>query len=112
MMTFALTLAGLVALSWIGLAFRFYGRLGSFRRPVPAGAPDTAEASPVDAVVAARNEERDVGEAVASVVAQDYPGLIVRVVDDQSTDRTGAILEALAADRSSEGRLRVLRGGE
>ncbi|MGI9050087.1 MAG: glycosyltransferase [Rubrobacteraceae bacterium] len=51
-------------------------------------------------VVAARDEERAIGEGVDSLLEQDYPGrLDVIAVDDCSTDRTGEILAALAGRR-------------
>jgi len=49
----------------------------------------------VSAIIPARNEEASIARAVESVAAQ--PGIAeVIVVNDQSTDRTGAILSALA----------------
>ncbi len=49
-------------------------------------------------VVPARDEEAVVGEALGSLLDQDYPGsLEVLVVDDRSTDRTGEIIAGLAA---------------
>jgi glycosyltransferase involved in cell wall biosynthesis len=54
----------------------------------------------VSVVVAARDEEAGVGEALESVLDQDYPGsLEVLAVDDRSTDRTGGIIASLAAQR-------------
>ncbi len=58
--------------------------------------PDT-EAPPVSVVIAARNEERNLEPALASVLAQRYGPLEVIVVDDRSTDATGAILDRMAA---------------
>ena len=48
-------------------------------------------------ISAARNEERRVGEAVRTLLAQDYPRLQIVAVDDRSEDRTGAILDEIAA---------------
>ena len=61
----------------------------------------------VAAVVPARNEEEVIGQCLASLLAQDYPGeLRVVLVDDQSEDRTGAIARAIG-----DPRLTVLDGG-
>jgi glycosyltransferase involved in cell wall biosynthesis len=51
----------------------------------------------VSIVIPARNEERNLEEALRSVLAQDYPDLEFLVVDDRSTDRTGEILDRMAA---------------
>jgi cellulose synthase/poly-beta-1,6-N-acetylglucosamine synthase-like glycosyltransferase len=61
----------------------------------------------VSVVVAARDEEAGVGEALGSVLEQDYPGsLEVVAVNDRSTDHTGGIIADLAARRPD--RLRPL----
>lgn len=70
--------------------------------------PD-AEAPPASVVIAARNEERNVEQALASVLAQRYGPLEVVVVDDRSTDATGAILDRMAAENP---RLRVVHVAE
>ncbi|HEU0076197.1 MAG TPA: glycosyltransferase family 2 protein [Longimicrobiaceae bacterium] len=66
--------------------------------------PD-AEAPPVSVVIAARDEERGIEHALASVLAQRYGPLEVVVVDDRSADATGAILDRMAA---ADSRLRVV----
>jgi len=43
----------------------------------------------VSVIMAARNEVQDVGEAVESRLADDYPDLQVLLVDDRSVDGTG-----------------------
>ena len=52
----------------------------------------------VSIVVPARNEERNIEVALRSVLAQRLPRVEVIVVDDRSTDATGAILERMAAE--------------
>ena len=39
------------------------------------------------------NAERTIGETISSILAQDYPNLVIRVVDNASTDRTRQIVE-------------------
>ena len=51
----------------------------------------------VSVLVPARNEERSIGECVASLLAQDYPDFELLVLDDSSTDRTAAIAGDLMA---------------
>lgn len=74
-------------------------RLGTY--PLPPRFPG------LSILVPARNEEGNIGPCVQSLLAQKYPDFEVLVLDDESTDRTGEILEALAA---RDNRLRVLRG--
>lgn len=60
----------------------------------PLDAPDPPR---VSIIIPALNEERNIEEALRSVLAQDYAALEFIVIDDRSTDRTGAILDAMAA---------------
>lgn len=50
----------------------------------------------VSVIIAARNEERNIEEALQSILHQDYPELEIIVVNDRSTDRTGEILNRMA----------------
>jgi chlorobactene glucosyltransferase len=64
----------------------------------------------VSVLVPARNEQdRVLAECIRSILAQDYGFFEVIVVNDRSTDATGAILESLA---SVDERLRVIEGAE
>jgi len=63
----------------------------------------------VSVIIPARNEERAIAAAVESQLAQDYPNFEVLVVNDRSTDQTGAILEALARQNP---RLRIISGAD
>ncbi len=74
-------------------------RLGGY--PLPPQFPR------VSILLPARNEEAVIGECVRSLLAQDYPDFEVLVLDDGSTDGTGAVLAGLAQEDS---RLRVLSG--
>lgn len=59
----------------------------------------------VSIVIPARNEERRVEEALRSILAQDYPNAEYMVINDRSTDGTGAILAEMA---KRDARLRVV----
>jgi chlorobactene glucosyltransferase len=78
------------------LTFR---RLESF--PPPASCP------PASILVPARNEARNITSCLRSLLAQDYPAFEVLVLDDASTDGTGDLAHALAAQ---DHRLRVIPG--
>jgi len=51
----------------------------------------------VTVIVPAMNEEETIEPAMESLLRLDYPGLQIIAVNDRSTDRTGAILDDLAA---------------
>jgi hypothetical protein len=71
--------------------------------------PDPASWPGVTAIVPARDEAATIGVTVASLLAQDYPGAFrLIVVDDRSTDGTGALAWAAAA---GDPRLTVVQGG-
>jgi glycosyltransferase involved in cell wall biosynthesis len=62
--------------------------------------PDPSASLPgVSLIVAARNEERNIEAGVRSLLALDYPHLELLVVNDRSTDRTGEILDRIAAEQ-------------
>jgi chlorobactene glucosyltransferase len=63
---------------------------------VSADAPDPPPV--VSVIIPARNERRNVERCVRSVLATHYPSLEVIVVNDHSTDETGAIARAIARD--------------
>ncbi len=51
----------------------------------------------VSVCVPARNEARDLGACLESLLKQDYPDFEVIVVDDQSTDGTAEVIRSFAA---------------
>lgn len=60
----------------------------------------------VSVIIPACNEEASLEDAIQSLLAQDYPALEVWLVDDRSTDKTGEVIDALAA---RDPRIRPLR---
>ena len=102
----SLALAGLSLAIWLYLLL-FRGFFWLARLPAPVAPP--ARWPSVVAVVPARNEAELVGEAVASLLAQDYPGRFsIVVVDDHSEDGTAEIARAMAAALGRSARLTVL----
>jgi hopene-associated glycosyltransferase HpnB len=102
---------GIVALGiWLHL---FFGR-GWFWRVNKLDA-DRDKTEPPDtwpkviAVVPARNEAETIGQAVASLLEQDYPGVFpIVIVDDHSDDATTAIASRVAKEHGAEERVRIV----
>jgi glycosyltransferase involved in cell wall biosynthesis len=77
------------------------------REPVaPSGNPR------VSIIVPARNEESDIEQTLTLLLKLDYDNYEVIAVNDRSTDRTGDIMEEVAASASTQGRLRVIQHKE
>ena len=77
------------------------------RKPVsPSGNPR------VSIIVPARNEEESIEQALTQLLALDYDNYEIIAVNDRSTDRTGEIMENLAAESSARGQLRVIHHHE
>lgn len=97
--------AALTLLVWLALALvvmdgnRRLHRLARLRAPAPTAWPR------VSVVIAARNEVANIGAALPTLLALDYPEIEFIAVNDRSEDETGAILDRLA---EGESRLRVL----
>jgi chlorobactene glucosyltransferase len=64
-----------------------------------------SDAPLVSLIIPARNEAHNIRRCVESALTSDYPRLEVIVVDDHSTDDTGAIVREIAA---RDARLRVI----
>lgn len=105
-MTVAALLAWLAALAWAWMLL-FRGRFWLIERP--KAAPGPAKWPAVAALVPARDEAEVIGQAVGSLLDQDYPGHFrVVVTDDHSTDGTAGLALAAAAERGAQDRLLVV----
>jgi len=77
------------------------------RNPVlPSGNPR------VSIIVPARNEEETIEQALGTLLSLDYDNYEVIAVNDRSTDRTGEIMERVAANPRTHGCLRVVHHRE
>lgn len=104
---------GWVIQAWIVAALWVWRGIAAVRGlpKVPNILRPEYDAAPVDgpkltAIVPALNEEGNVGVCLESLLGQDYRALEIVAVNDRSTDRTGAVMEALAAKYPR--RLRVI----
>lgn len=96
--TIIAALIALPALLW--LAALVATLIGRRRVPLLARLPLDAERSEwpqLSLIVPACDEETSIEPALRAALASDYPALQLVAVDDRSTDRTGAIVDALAA---------------
>lgn len=92
-------------LAWAVRALQFRRYAGNVVR-LDRERPDGPGPLPrLSIVVPARDEEATVEQAMRTLLAADYPDAEIVAVDDRSTDRTGAILDGLAAGSA---RLRVV----
>jgi glycosyltransferase involved in cell wall biosynthesis len=66
----------------------------------------------VSIIVPARNEEKDIEQSLTRLLELDYDNYEVIAVNDRSTDRTGEIMESVAARPAVHGRLRVIHHRE
>lgn len=106
--TALVVLAGFTLFAWLAFAIDAavgYRHLVFLRRVHPPSGQQRSELPSLSIVFGARDEERAVGESVASMLRLDYPRLEVVAVNDRSSDGTGGVLEEMAGRDS---RLRVL----
>jgi cellulose synthase/poly-beta-1,6-N-acetylglucosamine synthase-like glycosyltransferase len=66
----------------------------------------------VSIVVPACDEAADIEDTLSRLLALDYDNYEIIAVDDRSTDQTGAIMETIAAEAESTGRLKVIHISE
>ncbi len=91
MLMFTLTLT-VLGLFWVLIALA----LGVGLRRLPRGSAD--DSPRVTVLVAARNEELVIGGCLEALARQDYPSDLweLLVIDDNSTDRTTAVVQAFS----------------
>ncbi len=70
---------------------------GSLKKPQPL----------VSVLVPARNEAKNIGRCLRSLLKQDYPNMEILVLDDNSEDGTGQIIRSIA---KKDPRVRLLAG--
>src|SRR5687767_11645835 len=96
---------GTLAFLWLAGAVRAFAGMARMPQLSSARLAADADCPTISILFAARDEARGVRDAVASMLAQDYPRLQVVAVNDRSADDTPRILDAAAA---RDPRLRVV----
>jgi glycosyltransferase involved in cell wall biosynthesis len=103
---------GILGLAWASrLVSAALGmpRIPDIARPEWDRNPATAQGTPrVSIIVPARNEEEEIETALTRLLALDYDNYDVIAVDDRSTDRTGEIMDRVAASPQAHGCLKVI----
>jgi cellulose synthase/poly-beta-1,6-N-acetylglucosamine synthase-like glycosyltransferase len=94
----ALAFVNLLVTFVIGILLSIGDRYTARIKTMPL--PITNDLPRISLVAPARNEERNIEQAVRTLMTLDYPNLQITLVDDRSTDRTGEILARLAAEFS------------
>lgn len=95
-----------LTLFYVGLMLRYGIGLRRVLKPDDDSASGH-ELPPVSVVIAARNEETNIGSCLEQVLANDYPDFEVIVVDDFSSDATADVVESIIR-RSACGRARLV----
>jgi cellulose synthase/poly-beta-1,6-N-acetylglucosamine synthase-like glycosyltransferase len=94
----------LLCLAWVnlGVVVICFGLLAagyfSIRRLQDVSVHELSQWPSVSLIVPGRNEEQHVEAAIRSLAKVDYPDIEFTIINDRSTDRTGEILDALAAE--------------
>ncbi len=76
--------------------------------PVPSGIGKPPGNPRVSIIVPARNEEEHIAQSLTQLLNLDHESYEVIAVNDRSTDRTGNIMDEVAARPEAHGRLRIL----
>jgi glycosyltransferase involved in cell wall biosynthesis len=82
-------------------------KVADISRPEWDRKPDTGNLR-VSIIVPARNEEEHIGPALTTLLKLDYDNYEVIAVNDRSTDRTGEVMDRIAAASKASPRVKVI----
>ena len=97
-----MTLFFTYVLSALYIVLMLLYRYGWYKQKRVTSSSNYVPKTSISVVIPARNEEENIGECVASILAQDYPAelLEIIVVDDASTDATYDIVSNIETDQA------------
>jgi len=114
--TFPWIAGGILAAVWFSrIVEAAFGmpHVADIARPEWDRRPATAHGEPrVSIIVPARNEEENIRETLLQLLALDYSNYEIIAVNDRSTDRTGHIMDGVAASPQAHGLLKVVHISE
>ena len=96
----------IITLLLLGILANVLNNLRLLRR-MPRHGPLPDPPPLLSVLIPARNEERNIGRCLESLLRQDYPCLEILVLDDESSDQTADVVAKLAAEHPQ---IRLLRG--
>ncbi|HLK53346.1 MAG TPA: glycosyltransferase [Candidatus Angelobacter sp.] len=100
----------LLAAIWLVPVFQLvlhFSEVADLRQP-EWNPPQDAPLPSLTIVVPARNEQAEIETALRSLLELNYPQHKVVAINDRSTDQTGQIMDRIAAEPSTQGRLQVV----
>lgn len=108
MLTAAIVLNWLVALLWTWrstVARRNFPKLANLLNEIYAKPIEPGRQASITVIVPARNEEKAIEQTLRSLLAQESVSIEILAVDDRSTDKTGEIVDRIAAEAREEGKI-------
>src|SRR4051812_16697250 len=91
---------GIGILSWLDFSIRaaYHGMSIKQLRDIPIS--ESVTLPKLSVIVTARNEEPVIERELESLLSVKYPNLEIIAIDDRSTDKTGEIIDRIAAKDS------------
>jgi len=94
---------GILALAWFSRVLEAaigMPHVADIARPEWDRRPGPNDEPRISIIVPARNEEEDIRDTLVQLLALDYSNYEIIAVDDRSTDKTGQIMDEVAASKS------------
>ncbi|MDZ7361485.1 MAG: glycosyltransferase family 2 protein [candidate division KSB1 bacterium] len=81
--------------------------VNAFTAPMLKNAPAVQNMPAVSVLVPARNEEKNIGDCLSSLIRQNYSNFEILVLDDNSTDQTAAVVRQFSVQ---DNRIKLIEG--